>query len=146
MFKEFRAFILRGNVLDLAVAVIIGAAFAAIVKSLTDDVLMPIIGALTGGLDFGDKFILLGPVPEKLAGSTDYAALKAAGVPMLGYGAFVTSIVSFVILAFIIFLLIRAANRTLSMAIPTTAPAPPPTPEDVLLLREIRDELKRRPI
>ena len=144
MLKEFRAFILRGNVLDLAVAVIIGAAFAAIVKSLTDDVIMPIVGAITGGLDFKDYYLVLGHVPEKLTGVTDYDALKKAGVPLLGYGAFLTSVVSFVILALIIFMLIRFAERAPRMAM-TAKAVVPPTPEDVLLLREIRDELRARP-
>lgn len=146
MLKEFRAFIMRGNVLDLAVAVIIGAAFAAIVKSLTDDVIMPIVGALTGGLDFKNYHVLLGQVPAKLAGVTDYDTLKKAGVPLLGYGAFITSVVSFVILALIIFLLIRLAERGLRTTM-TAKAVVPPTPEDVLLLREIRDELRSgRPV
>ncbi len=139
MIREFRAFIMRGNVLDLAVAVIIGAAFGAIIKSLTDDVIMPIIGAAAGGLDFANNYILLGPVPAKLAGVTSYADLKNAGVPMIGYGAFLTSAVAFVILAFVIFMMIRAANSAMKKP-PEAVPA---TPEDVLLLREIRDSLKR---
>src|SRR5918997_3850169 len=112
MLSEFRAFVLRGNVLDLAVAVIIGAAFATITSSLTEDVIMPVVGALFGGLDFSSYFVLLGPVPEGYRGSlTDYAALKAAGAPARGHGQFVTVLVNFLILAFIIFLIIRAANR-----------------------------------
>lgn len=142
MIQEFKAFIARGNVLDLAVAVIIGAAFGKIVTSLTEDLLMPIIGWIFGGLDFSSYFIALGPVPEKLAGSTDYAALKAAGVPLFGYGAFVTVAVNFVIVAFIIFLLVRAMNRV--TAKPEAAPAAPAAdPADVVLLREILDELKK---
>jgi len=139
MFREFKAFINRGNVLDLAVAVIIGAAFAKIVASLTDDLIMPIIGRLFGGLDFSSYFIALGPVPAALAGSTDYVALKKAGVPLLGYGAFITQAVNFAILAFIIFLLVRAANKAFRRADDAADPA------DVVLLREIRDELKKRP-
>lgn len=139
MFKEFKAFINRGNVLDLAVAVIIGAAFAKIVGSLTDDIIMPIIGKLFGGLDFSSYFIALGPVPAALAGSTDYLALKKAGVPLLGYGAFLTQAVNFAILAFIIFLLVRAANKAFKRADDAADAA------DVVLLREIRDELKKRP-
>src|SRR5918997_5897559 len=112
MLSEFRAFVLRGNVLDLAVAVIIGAAFATITSSLTEDIIMPVVGALFGGLDFSSYFVLLGPVPEGYRGSlTDYAALKAAGAPALGYGQFVTVLVNFLILAFIIFLLVKWANR-----------------------------------
>ena len=144
MLKEFRAFIMRGNVLDLAVAVIIGAAFAAFVKSLTDDVIMPIVGALTGGLDFKDYYVVLGKVPAKLAGVTDYDTLKKGGVALLGYGAFLTSLVSFVILAAIVFMLIRIAERAFRMAM-TVKSVVPPTPDDVLVLREILVELKRRP-
>ena len=140
MLNEFKAFIARGNVLDLAVAVIIGAAFGKIVTSLTDDLLMPLIGKLFGGLDFSSHFVVLGPVPVALQGSTDYAALKKAGVALLGWGEFVTQFVNFVIVAFIIFLIIRAVNR----AEPSTLAAAPPTPEDVVLLREIRDSLKAR--
>ncbi|MFA6116084.1 MAG: large conductance mechanosensitive channel protein MscL [Sphingomonas sp.] len=143
MFKEFKAFIARGNVLDLAVAVIIGAAFGKIVTSLTDDVLMPVIGKIFGGLDFSSYFVVLGKVPEALAGSTDYAALKKAGVPVFGYGAFITQAVNFLILAFIIFLIVRAANKLIAK--PEEAPAEPAAePADVTLLREIRDELKKR--
>ena len=141
MLRDFKAFIARGNVLDLAVAVIIGGAFGAIVKSLTDDIIMPVVGALFGGLDFSGYFVRLGPIPAGYAGSpTSYAALKAAGVPLLGYGAFVTVAINFLILAFIIFLLVRAASRL----IVKPAEAPAATPEDVLLLREIRDSLRVR--
>lgn len=140
MLKEFRAFIARGNVMDLAVAVIIGAAFAAIVSSLTDDIIMPVLGQLFGGLDFSSYFVRLGPVPEGYRGSlTNYAQLKAAGVPLLGYGAFLTAVIKFLILAFVIFLLIKAANRAMGSKIGE----PAATPEDTLLLREIRDSLKR---
>lgn len=143
MFKEFKAFIARGNVLELAVAVIIGAAFGKIVTSLTDDVLMPVIGRIFGGLDFSSYFVVLGKVPAALAGSTDYAALKKAGVPIFGYGAFITQAVNFLILAFIIFLIVRAANKLITK--PEEAPAEPAAePADVALLREIRDELRKR--
>ncbi|KTT64609.1 large conductance mechanosensitive channel protein MscL [Sphingomonas sanguinis] len=146
MLKEFRAFIARGNVLDLAVAVIIGAAFSKIVTSLTDDVLMPVIGKIFGGLDFSSYFVRMGPIPANYAGSlTDYAALKKAGVPLLGYGAFVTQAVNFVIVAFIIFLLIRTVNRATAMFEKDKAAAEPKAePADVALLREIRDELRAR--
>jgi large conductance mechanosensitive channel len=141
MLREFRAFVARGNVLDLAVAVIIGAAFAAIVSSLTDDVIMPVLGHLLGGLDFSSYFIRLGDIPAGYAGSpTDYAALKKAGVPLLGYGAFITAIIKFLILAFIIFLLVRAANRALGSRIGEEAPPS----EEILLLRDIRDALRHR--
>ena len=140
MLKEFREFIAKGNVLDLAVAVIIGAAFAKIVTSLTDDIIMPVIGKIFGGLDFSSYFILLGPVPAGYTGSmTDYAALKKAGAPVLGWGSFVTEVVSFVILAFIIFLMIKAANRAMRKG-PDAAAGP----SEVELLTEIRDELRKR--
>ena len=139
MIREFKAFIARGNVLDLAVAVIIGAAFGKIVTSLTDDIIMPVIGRLMGGLDFSSYFLVLGEVPEKLKGSTDYAALKAAGVPLLGYGSFITVAVNFVIVAFIIFLLVRSVNKMMPKPEAAAAAEPP----DITLLREIRDELKK---
>ena len=139
MFQEFKAFIARGNVLDLAVAVIIGAAFGTIVTSLTGDVIMPLIGALFGGADFSNYFVLLS-VPEGYAGSlSDYAALKEAGAAMIGYGAFLTAVINFVILAFVIFLLVRAANRLIAKK--EEAPA---GPSEVDLLTEIRDELRKK--
>jgi large conductance mechanosensitive channel len=144
MLSEFRDFIARGNVLDLAVAVIIGAAFATIATSLTGDVIMPVVGAIFGGLDFSSYFILLGPVPADYHGSlTDYAALKAAGAPVLGWGQFVTVLINFLILAFIIFLLIRMAGRMMAKkeAAPAEAPA---DPAELVLLREIRDELRNK--
>ena len=139
MLKEFRDFIARGNVLDLAVAVIIGAAFATIAASLTDDIIMPIVGKIFGGLDFSSYFTLLGPIPADYAGSpTDYAALKKAGVVVLGWGQFITVLINFLILAFIIFLIIRSANKMMKKQ---DAPA---GPSEVDLLAEIRDELKKR--
>jgi large conductance mechanosensitive channel len=139
MLKEFRAFIAKGNVLDLAVAVIIGAAFAKITTSLTEDVIMPVVGAIFGGLDFSSYFVRLGPVPAGYKGSlNDYAALKAAGAPVLGWGEFVTQIINFLILAFIIFLMVRAANRLIHHRDPAEGPS------EVELLTEIRDELRRR--
>jgi len=139
LLKEFRSFVSRGNVLDLAVAVIIGAALASIVSSLNDDVIMPVLGYLLGGLDFSNYFVRLGDLPAGYAGSlTDYAALKKAGVPLLGYGAFVTAVIKFLILAFVIFLLIRAANHAIGRRM--NEPAPPI--EEVLLLRDIRDALQ----
>ena len=141
MLAEFRDFVARGNVLDLAVAVIIGAAFATIATSLTDDVIMPVVGAIFGDVDFSSYFILLGPVPEGYAGSmTDYSALKEAGAAVLGWGQFVTVLVSFVILAFVIFLIVRWANRLNRRQ----EDAPAAEAADVALLREIRDELRRR--
>ncbi len=139
MFKEFRDFIARGNVMDMAVAVIIGAAFGKIITSLTDDIIMPVIGKIFGGLDFSSYFMVLGEVPAALQGSTDYAALKKAGVPLLGYGEFITQAVNFVIIAFIIFLMIRQVNKMT----PPAVEVPAGEPEDVTLLREIRDELRK---
>ena len=141
MLNDFRAFIAKGNVLDLAVAVIIGAAFAKIVSSLTDDIIMPIVGRIFGGLDFSSHFLLMGPVPAGYHGSmTDYAALKKAGAPILGWGEFLTQVVSFLILAFIIFLMVRWATKLMRKpeVVETVAPT------EVELLAEIRDELKRR--
>ena len=139
MLGEFRTFIARGNVLDLAVAVIIGASFATITSSLTEDLIMPVVGAIFGGLDFSSHFLLLGPVPEGYRGSmTDYAALKAAGAPVLGWGQFLTVVLNFLILAFIIFLMIRAANRIVRRS------DEPAKPTEIELLAEIRDELRRR--
>jgi large conductance mechanosensitive channel len=139
MLSEFKTFIAKGNVLDLAVAVIIGGAFATITTSLTSDVIMPIVGAIFGGLDFANYFVLLGPVPETFKGDpTSYSALKEAGVAVLGWGQFVTVLINFLILAFIIFLLVRAANRMSKRA--DDAPA---GPSEVELLTEIRDELRK---
>ncbi|MCL6678415.1 large conductance mechanosensitive channel protein MscL [Sphingomonas sp. RG327] len=139
MLNDFKAFIARGNVLDLAVAVIIGAAFAKITTSLTEDVIMPVVGAVFGGLDFSSQFLLLGPIPDGYKGSLrDYAALKAAGAPVLGWGQFVTVLIDFAILAFIIFLMVRLATRMIRR----TDEAAGPT--EVELLKEIRDELRKR--
>jgi large conductance mechanosensitive channel len=154
MFKEFKAFIMRGNVLDLAIAVIIGAAFSKIVTSLTDDVLMPVIGKIFGGLDFSSYFWRMGAIPASYTGSpTDYAALKKAGVPLLGYGQFLTQAVNFVIVALIIFLLLRVVTRASVLMereaarlrnedVAATPVKPAPEPVEIQLLREIRDELK----
>src|SRR6476469_1721226 len=140
MLKDFRAFIAKGNVLDLAVAVIIGAAFAQITTSLTDDIIMPVVGAIFGGLDFSSHFALLGPVPADYHGSmADYAALKKAGAPVPGWGEFVTVIINCLILAFIIFLMVRWATKLVRK--PEEAPS---GPTEVELLAEIRDELRRR--
>lgn len=139
MLKEFRAFIAKGNVLDLAVAVIIGAAFAKIATSLTEDVIMPVVGAIFGGLDFSSYFTLLGPVPSGYHGSmNDYAALKAAGAPVLGWGEFITVVINFLILAFIIFILVRVATKAMRRQEEAGGPS------EVDLLTEIRDELKKR--
>lgn len=141
MLGEFRAFITRGSVLDLAIAVIIGAAFASIVTSLTEDVIMPVIGALTGGLDFSNYFARLGPLTAGYTGPQTYVELKKAGVPLFGYGAFLTAVVRFLILALVIFWLIRFANRLFRLGVG----GPAAIPDDILVLREIRDELRARP-
>jgi large conductance mechanosensitive channel len=140
MLADFRAFIAKGNVLDLAVAVIIGAAFSKIAASLTEDIIMPVIGAIFGGLDFSSHFTLLGPVPAGYKGSlSDYAALKAAGAPVLGWGEFVTVVINFLILAFIIFLLVRWASKLMWRRKEVAV-----GPTEVELLAEIRDELRQR--
>lgn len=132
MLSEFKAFIARGNVLDLAVGVIIGAAFGKIVSSLTDDVIMPAIGFITGGVDFSNKYtVLAGDAP---VGAT-LAAAKAAGATVIAWGSFVTAVINFLILAFVIFLIVRQANKLM--------PPPPAGPSEVDLLTEIRDSLKK---
>jgi len=140
MLREFREFIAKGNVLDLAVAVIIGAAFATITTSLTNDIIMPAVGAIFGGLDFASHFVLLGPIPDTFKGDpTNYAALKGAGVAVLGWGQFVTVVINFLILAFVVFLIVRQANK-----MKKTAEDAPAGPTEVELLAEIRDELRKR--
>lgn len=143
LISEFKTFINRGNVIDLAVGVIIGGAFATITKSVTDDLIMPVVGFLFGGADFSRYFIRLGEIPPGFKGNPEsYVDLKTAGVAMLGWGQFLTVLVNFLILAFIIFLLVKAVNRLMPKE--EAAPAgPAPTPEDVLLLREIRDSLRK---
>ena len=138
--SEFKEFVLKGNVMDLAVGVIIGGAFGKIVDSLVKDIIMPIVGKLFGGLDFSNYFILLGNPPADFKGAMTYADLGKAGVPMLAYGSFITVAINFVILAFIIFLMVRQINA-MKRTQPPAAPAP--TPEDVVLLREIRDALRK---
>lgn len=135
MWSEFKEFINKGSVLDLAVGVIIGAAFGKIVSSLTDDIIMPFIGWITGGVDFSNKFILLGTPPAGVD-PNDYAKLKEAGVAMLGYGSFLTAIINFLIMAFVIFQIVKLANR----AMPRKDEA---APTEVDLLTEIRDALKK---
>ena len=143
--SEFKEFAMKGNVMDLAVGVIIGAAFGKIVDSLVKDLIMPIVGKIFGGPDFSNWFILLGNPPADFKGSiASFADLGKAGVPMLAYGNFINVAVNFIILAFVIFLMVRQINR-MKAAAPVAPPAPPaPTPEDVVLLREIRDALNRR--
>jgi large conductance mechanosensitive channel len=138
MVSEFREFALKGNVVDLAVGVIIGAAFGKIVDSLVGDVIMPVVSALFGKLDFSNLFIVLGQVPAGTAMTLD--ALKKAGVPVLAYGNFITIAINFILLALVIFLMVKQINRLRRTA---PAPAPAAPPEDVVLLREIRDSLRR---
>jgi large conductance mechanosensitive channel len=140
--KEFRAFAVKGNAIDLAVGVIVGAAFGRIVDSLVKDLIMPVISRVFGGLDFSNHFIMLSKPPEGYAGPMTYEALSKAGVPLLAYGQFVTVLLNFVILAFVIFWLIKQLGALKSKL--DAEPAPPAPPKDeVVLLREIRDLLKR---
>ena len=139
MLKEFRDFAVKGNVIDLAVGVIIGAAFGKIVDSMVKDLIMPIIGRAIGGLDFSNYFIALADPPKGYAGPMTYEALSKAGVPLFAWGNFLTILLNFLILAFIIFQMVKAVNRVKGRL----DAAPAATPEDVLLLREIRDSLKK---
>lgn len=136
--SEFKEFAVKGNAMDLAVGVIIGAAFGKIVESIVNDLIMPIVGALFGGFDFSNLFIVLGTAPEGVA--MTLAAMKEANVPVFAYGSFLTVLLNFIILAFIVFLIVKQLNR-LKKEAPPAAPAAPP--EDVVLLREIRDSLKK---
>ena len=138
--SEFKEFAMKGNVVDLAVGVIIGAAFGKIVDSLVKDLIMPIIGRVIGGLDFSSYFILLANPPADYKGAMTYDALTKAGVPLFAYGNFITVAINFIILAFVIFMMVKQINRLKNEAPP---PAPAPTAEDVLLLRAIRDALKK---
>jgi len=138
--QEFKAFAVKGNVIDLAVGVIIGGAFGKIVDSAVGDLIMPLVGMVFGKLDFSNMFIALGSVPAGTAPTL--AATKAAGVPVFAYGNFITIALNFLILAFIIFLMIKQINRLKAQEAAAPA-APPATPEDVMLLREIRDSLKK---
>lgn len=140
MMQEFREFAIKGNVIDLAVGVIIGGAFGKIVDSVVNDLIMPVVGLVFGKLDFSNLFVVLGTIPEGTPRTL--AALKTAGIPVFAYGNFITVAVNFAILAFIIFLMIKQINR-LKREAPAVPPAPEVTPEEVLLLREIRDELKK---
>jgi large conductance mechanosensitive channel len=141
MAKEFREFAVKGNVVDLAVGVIIGAAFAKIVDSLVRDIIMPVIGVVTGGLDFSSKFFVLGRVPEGVA--RNLPDLVKAGVPVFAWGSFLTVVLNFLILAFIIFLMVQQINRLKRNQAEPAAAAPSAPAEDIVLLREIRDSLKR---
>ena len=141
MMKEFREFAVKGNVVDLAVGVIIGAAFGKIVDSLVKDIVMPLVAAVGGNVDFSNKFVVLGPVPPGVP--VTLADLTKAGVPVFAWGNFVTIVVNFVILAFIIFIMVRQINRLKRAHAEPAAAAPAAPPEDIVLLREIRDSLRR---
>jgi large conductance mechanosensitive channel len=143
MGSEFREFALKGNVVDLAVGVIIGAAFGKIVDSLVKDIIMPVVGRIFGGLDFSNWFFMLGSPPAGYSGPMTYEALTKAGVPLFAYGNFITVAINFAILAFVIFMMVKQINR-LKREAPPPAAAPAAPPEDVVLLREIRDALKRQ--
>jgi large conductance mechanosensitive channel len=140
MMSEFKEFAVKGNVMDLAVGVIIGGAFGKIVTSMVEDMIMPVVGAIFGNLDFSSMYVLLGKVPEGVG--SGLAELKKAGVPVFAYGNFITVAVNFAILAFIIFMMVKQMNR-LKREAPPPPPAPAATPEDILLLRQIRDSLNK---
>jgi len=136
--SEFKEFAIKGNVVDLAVGVIIGAAFGKIVDSLVNDLVMPVVGYFLGGLEFVNHFFALRPIPEGVPHTLE--AVRKAGVPVLAWGNFANIVLNFFILALIVFLMVRTINR-LRRAAPAAPPAPP---EQVVLLREIRDALRKR--
>ena len=138
--KEFREFAIKGNMIDLAVGVIIGAAFGRLVDSLVKDLIMPVISRMVGGLDFSNWFFVLGSPPPGYNGPMTYEALTKAGVPLFAYGNFLTVAINFLILAFIVFLMVKQINALRRMH----PPPPPPPPEQIELLREIRDALIKR--
>jgi large conductance mechanosensitive channel len=137
--SEFREFAIKGSVVDLAVGVIIGAAFGKIVDSVVKDLIMPVVGRIFGAVDFSNWFVMLGSPPPGYSGPMTYEALTKAGVPLFAYGNFITVALNFLILAFIIFVMVKQINR-LRRAEP---PKPAAPPEDIVLLREIRDALKK---
>ena len=140
MMQEFKDFALKGNVMDLAVGVIIGGAFGKIVDSIVGDLIMPVVGKIFGGLNFSELYVILAPPAKAVEGATSYATLKAAGANLFAYGNFLTIAVNFIILAFIIFMMVKQMNRLKKEAAPAV---PAATPEDVMLLRQIRDSLKK---
>ena len=140
MMQEFKDFALKGNVMDLAVGVIIGGAFGKIVDSMVGDLIMPIVGKIFGGVNFSEMFIMLAPPAKAVEGIASYATLKAAGANLFAYGNFITIAVNFTILAFIIFMMVKQMNRLKKEAAPAV---PAAIPEDVMLLRQIRDSLKK---
>ena len=139
--QEFKEFAVKGNVVDLAVGVIIGGAFGKIVDSVVSDLIMPLVGLIFGKLDFSNLFVVLGTIPDGVPRTLD--ALKKAGIPVFAYGNFITVAVNFVILAFIIFMMVKQINR-LKREAPAAPEEAPATPEDIQLLREIRDSLNRK--
>jgi large conductance mechanosensitive channel len=139
MLQEFREFAVKGNAMDLAVGVIIGGAFGKIVESIVGDLIMPLVGKVVGNLDFSNLFVVLGNNPNNLSTLAD---LKKAGISVFAYGNFLTILVNFIILAFIIFMMVKQLNRLRKPA-PAAEPEVQPTPEDIVLLREIRDSLKK---
>jgi large conductance mechanosensitive channel len=141
MLKEFKEFALKGNVIDLAIGVIVGGAFGKIVDAMVGDLIMPLVSMLIGHLDFSNYFIALAHVPDQVPLTLD--ALKKAGIPVFAYGNFITVAVNFLILAFVIFLMVKQINRLKRSETAAPAAAEVVTPEDILLLREIRDQLKR---
>ena len=141
--SEFKEFALKGNVMDLAVGVIIGGAFGKITASLVEDIFMPIITLILGGnVDFSNMYIVLGDVPEGTANT--YAALKEAGVAVLAYGQFLTVLINFILLAFVVFMMVKGINNLRRKEEVAAPAAPPADPADIVLLKEIRDELRRK--
>lgn len=138
MLKEFREFIARGNVIDMAVGIIMGAAFTAIVNSMVGDLIMPVIGVLTSGVDFADKYVALDG--ETYA---NLKAAKAAGAPVLSYGMFINAVINFMIISFVVFLLVKGVNKLRRQADNQKGKDAPPPPQDIVLLTEIRDLLKK---
>jgi large conductance mechanosensitive channel len=138
MWSEFKAFLNQGNVIGLAVGVIIGAAFGKIVTALTDDFINPILGLFAGGIDFTNMFVPLGTIPDGTPMTLE--AMNKASIPVFAYGHFITEVINFVIVAFVIFMIVKAAAKAMP-----PAPAAPAGPSEVDLLAEIRDELKKRP-
>ena len=140
MMSEFKEFALKGNVMDLAVGVIIGGAFGKIVDSFVGDLIMPIVGKIFGGTNFTEMYVMLAPPVKAVEGAASYASLKAAGANLFAYGNFLTIVVNFAILAFVIFMMVKQMNKMKRAEPPAAAPA---TPEDVVLLRQIRDSLAK---
>ena len=144
MMQEFRDFAMKGNVVDLAVGVIIGGAFGKIIDSLVKDIIMPVVGKIFGGFNFTEQFIVLSAPTKAVEGGQTYDALTKAGANLFAYGNFITIAINFIILAFVIFWMVKAMNKAKgNLNLDAAAAPPPPTPEDVILLREIRDSLKK---